>query len=89
MGTGFLVSIGDFGAFTVSRDCRIVSSVIDDAEGVTRRVEAGGVLTMVDVEGGLSIGRSGGGCILMESEVYAYNDYSAKTIQPIPTMYQR
>ena len=89
MGTGFLVSIGDFGAFTVSRDCRIVSSVIEDAEGVTRRVEAGGVLTIVDVEGGLSIGRSGTGCILMESDVYAFNNYSAKTVQPISTVYQK
>lgn len=71
MGTGFLFGMGDFDVLTMSRDCRTVSSVIEDVEGVTRRVEAGGVFTIVDVEGGLSIGRSGGGCIVKETEVCA------------------
>ena len=59
----FLLSLGDFAVVTVSNDFRALSSLIDDVDGVTRRVEAGGVPTIVDVEGGLSIGRSGTGCM--------------------------
>lgn len=64
LGTGFLLSLGDLAVATVSSDLRTVSSLIDEVDGVIRRVDAGGVPTIVEVEGGLSIGRSGTGCMV-------------------------
>lgn len=47
----FLPSLGDFAVLMVSRDFLVVSSLSEDPEGVTRRVEGAGVATMVDVDG--------------------------------------
>ena len=47
----FLPSLGDFAVFIVSRPVLVVSSLSEDPEGVTRRVEGAGVATMVEVDG--------------------------------------
>lgn len=49
--------MGDFEVLTVSNDRRL-SSLIEDPEGVIRRVEGGGVPTIVDVEGVSMMDRS-------------------------------
>ena len=65
LGLGVLPIMGDFEVLTVSRDLRtVVSSVSDDVEGVTRRVESGGVPTIVVMDGIMKMGRSGGVCIV-------------------------
>lgn len=66
LGADFAPKWGDLEVLTVSSDLRTVSSVKDDAEGVTRRVEVdlGGVSIAWVVEGASSMAELSAVCCL-------------------------